>query len=102
MPFDGLWYYLGIALTPHHTGLSTQFNIAGGQLFASTYGHVGLAPGLAKLDDVLCFIRGARVPFVLRPGLNQRYRLVGDCYIRGLMHGEVESLELAVEDILLG
>lgn len=79
----------------------TQFNIVGGQLFASTYGHVGLAPGLAKLDDVLCFIRGARVPFVLRPGLNKRYRLIGDCYIHGLMHGEVESLELAVEEILL-
>jgi hypothetical protein len=79
----------------------TQFNIAGGQLFSSTYGHVGLAPGLAKLDDVLCFIQGARVPFVLRPGLNQRYRLVGDCYIHGLMRGEVESLGLAVEDILL-
>ena len=79
----------------------TQFSIAGGQLFASTYGHVGLAPELAKLDDVLCFIRGARVPFVLRLGLNKRYRLVGDCYIHVLMHGEVESLELAVEDILL-
>jgi hypothetical protein len=79
----------------------TQFNIAGRQLFASTYHHVGLTPGLAKLEDVLCFIRGARVPFVLRPGLNKRSRLVGDCYMHGLMHGEVESLELAVEDILL-
>jgi hypothetical protein len=37
----------------------TQFNIARGQLFSSTYGHVGLAPGLAKLDDVLCWSKGA-------------------------------------------
>ena len=60
--------------------------------FISDDGYAGLAPLGSQPDtDVLAFIDGANVPFVLRdlgdnsPGL----LLVGPCYIHGLMDGEM-------------
>ena len=31
---------------------------------------------------------GCAVPFVLRADLRRRFRLVGDCYVHGIMYGE--------------
>ena len=56
--------------------------------FISEKGYVGLAPSITNaVGDVLTFIRGAMVPFVLRPlsGDPSQYLLVGPCYIHGLM-----------------
>ncbi len=63
----------------------------------STHGFLGLGPSLTRKNDVLCIIVGALTPFLLRPvdkhGLDetsttQRYQLVGQCYVQGLMNGE--------------
>ena len=60
--------------------------------FISEKGYVGLVPSITNaVGDVLAFIRGAMVPFVLRPlsGDPSEYLLVGPCYIHGLMGCEV-------------
>ncbi|KAL8836986.1 MAG: hypothetical protein Q9176_005987 [Flavoplaca citrina] len=60
--------------------------------FISEKGYVGMAPSITNaVGDVLVFIRGAMVPFVLRPlsGDPSQYLLVGPCYIHGLMGCEV-------------
>lgn len=51
---------------------------------------MGLGPGDVEAGDVVCVVRGSRVPVVLRPvaGKESVYRLVGDCYVHGIMDGE--------------
>lgn len=63
----------------------------------STQKLLGWGPSLTHRSDILCIIIGAMTPFLLRPVENdgvdkfsttQRYRLVGECYVQGLMKGE--------------
>lgn len=77
------------------------FNQAGGRLFLSCTGHLGLAPALSQEGDVICFLKGARVPFVVRTVGEKRYKLVGEAYIHGLKRGEVTGLNLPLREIVL-
>ena len=63
----------------------------------STRKLLGWGPSLTHKNDLLCIVIGAMTPFLLRPVendrldkavTNQRYRLVGECYVQGLMKGE--------------
>ena len=61
-------------------------------------GFFGLVPGKAEIGDEVAILNGGNVPFILRPfetGNEQElvYRLVGDGYFHGLMHGEASSLD---------
>ena len=57
-------------------------------------GRLGLVPKTAQEGDEILVFPGARTPFVVRCSGNasedepESRRLIGDCYIRGLMHGE--------------
>lgn len=53
-------------------------------------GYVGALPPTAQVGDVVCILFGALVPFLIRPSeaKNGCYRLVGECYIHGIMNGE--------------
>ena len=60
-------------------------------------GYMGLVPDVATPGDIIAVFLGGVVPFVLRPisgdeGDNKwekRYLLVGECYVHGVMNGEV-------------
>lgn len=58
-------------------------------------GAVGLAPGITRVGDVVMVIAGANTPFVLRPlpGEMQRFALVGEAYVHGVMDGEAVVLD---------
>ena len=61
-------------------------------------GFFGLVPGKVEIGDEVAVFNGENVPFTLRrfePGNEQEsvYRLVGDGYFHGLMHGEAQSLD---------
>jgi hypothetical protein len=45
-------------------------------------------PEGAEHGDIICVLAGGRVPYVLRPCDDGFYRLVGECYVDGAMHGE--------------
>ncbi|KAI0469204.1 heterokaryon incompatibility protein-domain-containing protein [Xylaria cf. heliscus] len=62
--------------------------------------YAGLAPGKAQKGDKICLFRGGKVPFILREtSIVGQYRLVGECYIHGIMYGEmVEHLEGRLEE----
>jgi hypothetical protein len=46
-----------------------------------------------EVDNVVCVLFGGKMPFCLRPW-GRHYRLVGECYVHGLMGGEaIEMLE---------
>ena len=79
----------------------TEFNRVGNHLFVSDRGYIGLVPDRAKPNDLICFIQGVRVPFVVRQGLGYQCQLIGECYLYGLMEGELAEFRLPVEDILL-
>ena len=61
----------------------------GRKFFLSCDGRVGLGPLAMQEGDVVCIIKNAKVPFVLRrvPS-TESYTLVGEAYVHGLMHGE--------------
>lgn len=52
-------------------------------------GSFDLAPADAEPEDALCIIWGCSVPVVLTPRPEGGYVLIGECYIHGLMDGEL-------------
>jgi hypothetical protein len=65
-------------------------------------GAVGLGPAAAREGDVVVVLFGGVVPFVLRPVEREDeekcWRLVGECFVPGLMQGEaVEGAGLLAE-----
>lgn len=49
--------------------------------------YFGLVPVDTRRGDVVALFAGSRVPLIIRP-TGQRWRLVGECYIHGVMDGE--------------
>ena len=66
----------------------------------SKHRHLGLGPPKAQVGDVVAVLHGAPTPFLLRPseamdvlnGTIPTWRLVGDCYVHGIMNGEGMSI----------
>lgn len=56
-------------------------------------GYFGLFPGHACQGDFVCVFLGCQVPFVLRPVEDRKFRLVGECYVHGIMRGEAMESE---------
>ena len=73
--------------------------------FCTTKGkRLGMVPRAARKGDIICAFLGAITPFVLRPDGCGNYRLVGECYVQGLMYGESADLPgflEKLEDIVL-
>jgi hypothetical protein len=62
-----------------------------GRTFGTTSrGDIGAFPCLAQIGDQICFILGSDGPLLLRPipGRPGYFRLVGECYVAGLMNNE--------------
>lgn len=56
-------------------------------------GYIGLAVHAARVGDRVCLMRGSQLPLLVR-GDRSDLRLVGDCYIHGIMYGERWSEDL--------
>ena len=61
------------------------------KIFLTENGRLGMIPhgGLVEVGDVCCIIFGAIVPFLLTPAKEGRHKLVSDCYVHGVMDGEI-------------
>ena len=64
-------------------------------------GFVGLCPEISQHGDFVVILYGSAVPFVIRPVGSGQYRLVGECYIHGIMNGEAvkKHKELGKDDV---
>ncbi|KAF4334019.1 polyketide synthase [Fusarium beomiforme] len=73
------------------------------QIARTEKGLLGLVPFLAEAGDEVCIVNGGAVPFALRKRgrLLRGRRLVGECYIHGLMNGEAMRNEYEETDISL-
>lgn len=58
------------------------------KVFHTTNGFIGLGPRDMRFNDKIYLLFGGSVPYVLRPKDKHSYRLVGECYIHGIMDGE--------------
>ncbi|KAF2502296.1 HET-domain-containing protein [Lophium mytilinum] len=81
--------------------------IAGRRMVRTEKGFVGLALEGAEVGDEVWLVKGARVPFLLRPEREREkrrgvgdeedgrgaYTLVGDIYVHGVMYGEAFEQE---------
>ncbi|KAI0449742.1 heterokaryon incompatibility protein-domain-containing protein [Xylaria acuta] len=60
-----------------------------GRIFCVT-GHLrlGQVPIGSEPGDRICILVGGETPYVIRPTGQGRYRLIGEAYVDGVMHGE--------------
>lgn len=49
---------------------------------------LGLVPEGTRPGDIICVLFGCYVPLVLRPGGGSTFKIVGGCYVDGVMRGE--------------
>ena len=74
--------------------------------------YMGLGPSTLKVGDKICVLLGGLTPFIIRSTGNREvgrfdqqpcYELIGDCYVDGLMDGQVFRIpSLKEEQIYLG
>jgi hypothetical protein len=62
---------------------------AGRRFCVTNGGRFGFLPPGAVAGDQVCVLLGGEVPFVVRRTEHDTYRLIGECYIHGVMYGEV-------------
>ncbi len=73
---DGWRYAVGLTLS-------------GRSFIAGEEGFMGVGPLGAEIGDSIYIIMGSEVPFILRVRDNGTFTLVGECYIHGIMDGEI-------------
>lgn len=56
-----------------------------------------VGPDIMEAGDVVVVLYGGRTPFLIRRREGGTWMLVGECYVHGMMNGEVFELE-GVED----
>lgn len=66
------------------------------QFIITDAGFVGLAPALAQTGDMITVFAGLATPLVLRPTVpdekgRTRYHIIGDCFLHGVMYGELNE-----------
>lgn len=77
-------------------GYASQFKTScgGRRLCVTTSGRLALVPEAARAGDVFAVIPGLQTPYVLRLWRDEagerEYQLVGECYLDGVMNGEVD------------
>lgn len=58
------------------------------RMFLTEDGYIGVAPPQTREGDSIFLVKGSRVPLVMRPHTDDKWQLIGDCYVHGVMHGE--------------
>jgi hypothetical protein len=64
------------------------YDSAGRNLGVTAGGYLGYVPSSSQIGDKICILFGSPVPFVLREDEGGFFKLVGECYIHGVMDGE--------------
>ena len=76
----------------------------GQRMFATDHGRLGRAPANIRSGDLICIFSFAKTAHILRCSSDRSqttYTLVGETYVHGMMNGEMESLIVEEQDIVL-
>jgi hypothetical protein len=60
--------------------------------------HLALVPINASAEDQIVVLSGGKLPFVLR-ATGSTFKIIGPCYVHGIMDGEAFPREEAAEDL---
>ena len=60
----------------------------GSRIFRSKMNFIGTGSNHIQPGDLICVLYGGQTPFVLRREDGGMFRLIGDCYVHGIMEGE--------------
>ena len=72
------------------------------RLFIDNNQQIGKGPVSTQVGDEIWILRGAEIPYVLRPRGKTNYELIGQAYVHNIMfEGSVEDLLDASETITL-
>ena len=76
------------------------------RLITTERGYVGMALDTVEQGDAVAVILGCSMPMVLRKQAGQtsgnvRWRIIGECYVHGIMNGEAMGLGVEIQDIIL-
>lgn len=63
--------------------------LRGRGLFFNRNYFIGIASAAAEKGDVLCIPSGAKIPWIVREVDGGAYKFVGECYVHGIMDGEI-------------
>jgi len=75
--------------------------LVGWVFFVTERGHCGIAPGGAEVGDKVLIVSGGDVPFLVRMGRGDDFfRLVGACYVDGMMAGEALQFEGVTKELV--
>lgn len=103
-------FAMGVRIRGNKAGVRYSTEAIFGDMFTSMYsrkifrtegGYIGVASPLAMEGDCVCLVKGSRVPLVLRPREGNRWELMGDCYMHGIMHGQAFEEELCRELVIV-
>jgi hypothetical protein len=89
--FSGTYSPIGLAQLQH------ELDQSGGRqrrLFKTRRGFMGTGPRSLRVGDEVWVLYRGGLPFVLRPLPNGHYRLVGESFVYGVMHGEALKMDL--------
>ncbi|KAF9893477.1 hypothetical protein FE257_010789 [Aspergillus nanangensis] len=75
--------------------------VLGRRVMRTQNGYIGLAPPGAQKGDQVVLLEGGRVPYLLRKVDDESYKLVGECYVHGIMYGEAFDEERCCDIILV-
>ena len=98
-----------LTASPGFAAIRKSFFIAtqGQDFFTTTQGYIGLGESVQAGDEIWVLL-GGQVPFLLRPYSSDsehadRYFMVGDCYVDGIMYGEkvLGIQETEAQEVLL-
>ena len=62
--------------------------------------YMGVAPDITQPGDKICVIPGSCAPYVIRP-VGDHYQLIGECYVAGIMDGEIMEKGVSLEPVVL-
>ncbi|KAL2045707.1 hypothetical protein N7G274_002138 [Stereocaulon virgatum] len=63
-------------------------NAANRRLFRTEHHYIGLAGDAVQAGDLVVICRGGKLPLIARKDKPESIKLVGDCYVHGIMQGE--------------
>jgi hypothetical protein len=89
VPFDGEYledYIAHGAQNDKGRHFATSI-LVGRTFFTTESGHMGIGSRRMQIGDEVCVLFCGETLFILRP-IKKHYRLVGECYVHGLMQGE--------------
>ena len=100
---DKALYFVQPTLTPELEFIGAMWHSGGRNFFKTQNQRMGFTLRGVEAGDVVCLLSGAPTPHVIKRISDRHdevYRFVGDAFVDGMMHGEVDTQDLVTRDLV--